>query len=1297
MDGQVDHSLPRSSGPPPHIKELPLPSNGSSFPPPSSNGLPPPTSPQPQPPNPAPAASHPTPSSNGDAMKDVASPAPPVAPPRPPVTFALRGAGRKRSLEAAGEGAGEEGDLVRAVKAAKAHLSTLPSQPPRPPSYRPPNAAALAAHAAERERLKAQYLKEREKERERAGSTSTAAGQSTAANDSAGRAHRVLTGGDISRLLTPSELVVYWNENERAKMQGRYQVLYAKRQREKDQVQAYKDKGKTPPPPPSSASSLLTRLADEELQLNVSHHFPLGKDASGRVDYTSTRFKGGSSIDALMTRDATAAANGQPSSTSTPLQASFVLRLYQHGFSMGGDDGNWLEYTPANLQMLQHLDNGVIPPLFTSLSPSLSLQFFDGHLICEVRDYRMVQMQFGQKEPKVRRLLLKPTQETVLMDVRATVQEAGIDDPHVEAMVEGEVLKHIRGKLCLWPSPRVFQVLNLAHYNRMKGATKRPSREEMEERTLDLYDFMGESMFGADPPQLEETEGEEGKGVKKEDEKKEVEKKEEVGPIATLLHRLTVLPRPVRDRLRRLKVKEDERRERARKEREMRAASIKEEGMEDEEATDASRTIKAEDTAMVPRRSISSLPSSSSPFSRSTSSASSSSSAASSRFLPFLAYSSFTYHTSTARHLAASNLLLLDSEARDRVLSGPGRQVADAQRAYQLALAEYKKSQATGDTSASPPQYKKPFTIASKFDTSPLTDAATRLRNPNETPTDEWTTWSFSAPVQHAQGQRLSMLVEVFVHAVPGAGPKDKPPSVPPPTGPPPPAAPVVMSGLYEVYVRWSTAGAGEGLGPPTCVSTGTRDEMRSFVKEFARCILREGGRQLNKEAVVLKEPPLRLQPDNVLHEMEERAQRMQLLDEHLKAQKRAAATQGPPAAPPSTTGPPPPMNGQMGRRLPAGKQPMAPGQPPSSLGLPVGYPGAQPQPARREEGPAGGGRMPAGYSYPVGVGGMRPAGGEGGGHPSPPHSSSPPPLSHGAATPPMVFPPPAVPPPYHPHPQQHGHGASSRSLPGHGGYAGGGGGGGGQAPPGGPQPPMGQLTPEQMRARDQHRALQQQRYQQQQQQLMRQQGGGGGGQGGYGQGQPQSSLAPPAGSLSPRAASYGRTSTSPQPPMSGPAPVSPNPGYRGGPGGPGGTGQGGQGHTPMTPQQFAEYQQRKMMMQQQMQRERGGGGGGGVGNGQGGGGGGGGMDSRDPRMMQGQGGQGQSHGGGGGYGGGQGGQSRYSQEQLMQMREQQQLQQSSRSQPQQQQGGQYPPPPMTHSPNPAPMMHPQYADQQRR
>ena len=62
--------------------------------------------------------------------------------------------------------------------------------------------------------------------------------------------------------------------------------------------------------------------------------------------------------------------------------------------------------------------------------------------------------------------------------------------------MEGEVLKHIRGRLCLMPSPRVFQVLNLVHFNRLKGASARPSREEMEERTLELFDFMGEGMFG---------------------------------------------------------------------------------------------------------------------------------------------------------------------------------------------------------------------------------------------------------------------------------------------------------------------------------------------------------------------------------------------------------------------------------------------------------------------------------------------------------------------------------------------------------------------------------------------------------------------------------------------------------------------------------------------------------------------------------------------------------------------------------------------------------------------------------
>ena len=103
--------------------------------------------------------------------------------------------------------------------------------------------------------------------------------------------------------------------------------------------------------------------------------------------------------------------------------------------------------------------------------------------------------------------------------MRAVVQEAGLDDPHTEAMVEGEVLKHIRGRLALMPSPRVFQVLNLLTFNRTKGASVRPSREEMEDRALELWDAMGEAMLGLDAPQVEEEEEEtreEVEGVKAE-------------------------------------------------------------------------------------------------------------------------------------------------------------------------------------------------------------------------------------------------------------------------------------------------------------------------------------------------------------------------------------------------------------------------------------------------------------------------------------------------------------------------------------------------------------------------------------------------------------------------------------------------------------------------------------------------------------------------------------------------------------------------------------------------------------
>ena len=170
-------------------------------------------------------------------------------PPRPShsLRFTLR-APQRRKRGPGGEG--EEADLLRAVKLAKQDPSPLPppsSPPSSSSSYRPPPPSVLQLHAAERERLKAEYARERE--RERTPAPSPPAPGSASGGEAMGRAQRLLLGGDAGRLLSAAELVWYWNENERAKMQQRYGVLFARRQREKEVAQAYKEKGKDTAPP----------------------------------------------------------------------------------------------------------------------------------------------------------------------------------------------------------------------------------------------------------------------------------------------------------------------------------------------------------------------------------------------------------------------------------------------------------------------------------------------------------------------------------------------------------------------------------------------------------------------------------------------------------------------------------------------------------------------------------------------------------------------------------------------------------------------------------------------------------------------------------------------------------------------------------------------------------------------------------------------------------------------------------------------------------------------------------------
>jgi len=1210
---------------------------------------------------------------------------PATAPPaRPAITFAISPAQARKRRQPLLDGTAST-ELQQIVKQAKLTAADNPTRPTAPPastvSYRPPTAADHAAHAAARERLRAQMM---QNSRERSGASSSSPSSSS---DTASRASRLLISGDPSAPLPPTALVYYMAENEKAKMQSRYQSLVQRRQKEKEQqAKDNNANSRSKQPAPQPTPSLLSRLADECLQMNVSSHFPTGKDSRGVDTFTSTRFRGGSAIDSLLARDAAAAAAGQP---SVGWQVSFTLCMYQHGFSINSEDSNWQEYSDANLAMLAAIDCGDIPPYLTTLAPSLNLNFYDGHLIVEVRDYRNVQLSVGQKEPKVRRLLLRPTQESLVMDVKQCVAESAIHtgSEWAELAVEAEVVRLVRSRLCLWNSVRVCQVLNLAAMNRAKGAALRVSGDVADERTMELWEAMGETMFGLDVPVVdEEEERREEEGRKEREKEKESRGDEEEQKVAQLLRRGTVLPKRVRERLMRLQAKQEEARARAKKDLEAMTQRLKQEERLEEEEDERIKTqlpaIKQEITTLiVPSQPLphDPLPPHKAPPTQS-------------HFLPLLAYAAFCSQTATARYHAAANVLLLDPEARKRELSGPQGQAMRAQATYAKAMDSYRKEAATataGSTAASslqPPQYKKPLTIVSKVDPVPLQDRT--LKNPSVLPVDEWTQYSFTSPIsgKDREGKTvvspLSMAVDVYVHAIPA-----------PPCGSLPPLA----SGRYECYVRQTVVGAGEAPGVPQCVAEGSKDEIRVFVREYVRMLQREGGLQAGKESVVTGKRPIRLPSDNVMREVEERGERMKQLDEHMQAQRTAAAqaaaqaqaaaaaqqqaAQGAAAQPQQPMGAGgsaavPQMNGAAGvpvsagaaaaaasggRRHPAGKQPAGAA---SSLGLPSGY--ATSQMRREEVPPAASSRMPAGY-YGGGVSGMRPGGGAGGdaANVAASHAAaSPPPLQQGNSTPPATFPPPAVPPPYHAHhPQGH---PTSRSVPGHPAAA---------APNSNQQPgaqPM--LSQEQMRAREQQqRALQQQRYQQQ---LLRQQQQQQQAAGGY---PPAASTAPSAaslgppssGSLSPRSqAAYGR-SVSPQPPQpqshqQQQTPVSPSRDYR--------AAQQSGGGMNMTQQQYAEYQQRKLIMQQQQQQQHHRS----AANGQ----------QLDPRAQQ------QAYGAGG---------QRYTPEQLMAIQQQRDRERQHQQQQQQQHGGYpagYPQPPMAHSPNPAGaghMQQQQYAEQQQR
>eukprot|EP00474_Spongospora_subterranea_P010159 CRZ10617.1 hypothetical protein [Spongospora subterranea] len=145
------------------------------------------------------------------------------------------------------------------------------------------------------------------------------------------------------------------------------------------------------------------------------------------------------------------------------------LHLFQRGFSLGSDNNAWHEYDRHSKQFLSAIDNGILPPYISEMLRNAKWTFYDGFVVMDIVDYR--EMTEFCPQPTIRRVLLKPTAETVSGDIErlcdlkvlTKIDDAQMDD--LKIALEERILRANAPNICLEPSVRVLQVASVMNYN----------------------------------------------------------------------------------------------------------------------------------------------------------------------------------------------------------------------------------------------------------------------------------------------------------------------------------------------------------------------------------------------------------------------------------------------------------------------------------------------------------------------------------------------------------------------------------------------------------------------------------------------------------------------------------------------------------------------------------------------------------------------------------------------------------------------------------------------------------------
>jgi hypothetical protein len=163
----------------------------------------------------------------------------------------------------------------------------------------------------------------------------------------------------------------------------------------------------------------------------------------------------------------------------TSLQPSLSINLYPGGFSIDGRP-NAHVYEAAHMPLLRSISAGKLPVGSLLDVPNTEhLQFHNGCLLAEIRDYRMPlsKQPHNSSSTITRRVLLQADHLNTIADVEHIRRVCGSELSAADALkVEQDLMMRMQTPVCLEPSPNLSLVCNYSQFirNAARGTNPRP-------------------------------------------------------------------------------------------------------------------------------------------------------------------------------------------------------------------------------------------------------------------------------------------------------------------------------------------------------------------------------------------------------------------------------------------------------------------------------------------------------------------------------------------------------------------------------------------------------------------------------------------------------------------------------------------------------------------------------------------------------------------------------------------------------------------------------------------------------